>query len=293
MNKAAVYYFSGTGNSLIVARDIAGKINGELIPVASVIDEEIIKTDADVIGIVFPVYNQGIPFIIKRLVDKMSNLDKKYIFGICTCGGSPCLSLEYLGMLIKAKNGKLAAGFSVKMPYNYISPTFVLKDFLKSFTLRDISFEEQQKMFEDWEKKLEIVSQFINAGKEGICETSARMIEHSIDILNLRETLQKAVWLKVAGFEGHTELPYRESVQLMDHGFICDDKCTGCNICLMVCPVKNIIMADGRPVWQHQCEQCFACLQWCPKEAIQFGTKTSGRKRYHHPDVRLTDMFYD
>jgi len=28
-------------------------------------------------------------------------------------------------------------------------------------------------------------------------------------------------------------------------------------------------MFDGRPVWQHHCEQCFACLQWCPKEAIQ------------------------
>jgi len=290
VDKAAVYYFSGTGNSLIVARDIAGKINGKLIPVTSVIDNEIIKTDADMIGIIFPVYNQGIPFIIKRLVDKMDNLDQKYIFGICTCGGSPSLSLEYLGKLIEAKKGKLSAGFSVKMPYNYISPTFVLKDFLKSFTLKETSFEKQQKMFKDWERKLEMVSQFINARKEGMCETSARLIEHSIDFLNLREVLQKAVWLKVAGFEGHTELPFQESIQLMDYGFNYDDKCTGCNICSKICPVKNIKMVDGRPVWQHLCEQCFACLQWCPEEAIQFGSKTSGKKRYHHPDVKLSDM---
>ncbi|MGE5677948.1 MAG: EFR1 family ferrodoxin [Pseudomonadota bacterium] len=290
MDKAAIYYFSGTGNSLVVARDIAGRINGKLIPVSSVIDNETIKPDGDIIGVVFPVYNQGIPFIIKRLVDKMDNLDKKYIFAICTCGGSPCLSLEYLGKLIMAKKGELSVGFSVKMPYNYISPTFVLKDFLKSFTLRETSLEKQQEMVRDWERKVEIVSQFINARKKGKCETSARLIEHSIDLFNLREVLQKAVWLKVAGFEEPTGLTFQESIQLMDHGFKCDDKCIGCNTCSRVCSVKNIKMVDGRPVWQHRCEQCFACLQWCPKEAIQFGSKTSGQKRYHHPDVKLSDM---
>lgn len=191
LDKVEVYYFSGTGNSLVVARDIARKINGELISIASVIDKESIKTDANMIGIVFPVYNQGIPFIIKRFINKVDNLGKKYIFGVCTCGDSPCLSIECLDKLIKSKKAKLAAGFAVKMPYNYISPTFVLKDFLKSFTLREISFERQQKMFNDWEKKLEIVSQFVNARKEGISEINSRVIERLVDSLNLRETLQK------------------------------------------------------------------------------------------------------
>jgi MinD superfamily P-loop ATPase len=49
-------------------------------------------------------------------------------------------------------------------------------------------------------------------------------------------------------------------------------------------------MVDGRPTWHHRCEQCFACLQWCPEEAIQFGTETAGKDRYHHPDVTLADM---
>jgi flavodoxin len=51
-----IYYFTGTGNSLAVARDIALKTDGKLIPIPSVMDKEIIKTDADVIGIVFPTY---------------------------------------------------------------------------------------------------------------------------------------------------------------------------------------------------------------------------------------------
>jgi hypothetical protein len=33
-----IYYFSGTGNSLVVARDIARKTGGRLIPIATVTD---------------------------------------------------------------------------------------------------------------------------------------------------------------------------------------------------------------------------------------------------------------
>ncbi|WP_413814614.1 hypothetical protein [Candidatus Cryosericum septentrionale] len=60
-----------------------------------------------------------------------------------------------------------------------------------------------------------------------------------------------------------------------------------------MCPVGDIEQVDGRPVWQHHCQQCFACLQWCPKEAIQFGKETPHGKRYHHPGVKLSDMILD
>lgn len=287
-----IYYFSGTGNSLVVARDIAEKINGQFISIPSVIHQESIKTEADMIGIVFPMYHHGVPLIIKRFINKMDNLDKKYIFGVCTYGESPGICLKYLERIIKSHDGKLAAGFAVQMPYNYIFPSFVLKDFFNSFVLREISTEKQQKMFGHWRKKLEKICEYVQARKEGELETKAEVIEHLVGSL-LRETLQKSVWLKVAGFKGKTNLPFQESIQLMDYGFRCDDKCNRCGICSKICPVQNIKMFDGRPVWQHHCEQCFACLQWCPKEAIQFSSRTAQGKRYHHPDVKLSDMMID
>lgn len=285
-----VYYFSGTGNSLAVARDISDKTSGKLIPIPSVIDEERIEIAADTVGIVFPVYHQGIPFIINRFANKIHKAEGKYIFGVCTYGDSPGISLEYLDSVIRSKGGKLDSGFAVRMPYNYITPSFTLKNFFRSFGLREISIEKQQKMFGAWESRLESVCEFIRSRKKGKLETKAKGIEKLVDTLNLRETLQRKVWLKVAGFEGDTGLPFLKSLQLMDHGFKCDDKCDRCGLCSRVCPVRNIEIIDGKSVWQHHCEQCFACLQWCPKEAIQFSNSTSFGKRYHHPQVKLSDM---
>ena len=76
----------------------------------------------------------------------------------------------------------------------------------------------------------------------------------------------------------------------MDSGFYADENCINCQTCEKICPVNNIKMKKKKPVWQHNCEQCFACLQWCPKQAIQFGEHTIGNKRYRHPDVKAADL---
>ena len=49
-------------------------------------------------------------------------------------------------------------------------------------------------------------------------------------------------------------------------------------------------MTGKGPEWYHRCEQCFACLQWCPSKAIEFGPGMEGKKRYHHPDITVRDM---
>jgi ferredoxin len=88
-------------------------------------------------------------------------------------------------------------------------------------------------------------------------------------------------------------LLYRMSlsqVHTMDKKFWADEKCNSCGICSQVCPAANIEMTMGKPAWLHRCEQCLACLQWCPEEAIQYGAKTARYQRYHHPEVILKDM---
>ena len=85
------------------------------------------------------------------------------------------------------------------------------------------------------------------------------------------------------------KMSYRH-VSKMDKSFWADDKCNRCGICSRVCPANNIEMIDEKPAWLHRCEQCFACLQWCPQEAIQYGKRTVKYPRYRHPEVILEDM---
>ena len=67
--------------------------------------------------------------------------------------------------------------------------------------------------------------------------------------------------------------------------------CTGCGICEKICPVRNIRLENGKPVWLHSCEQCSACFSWCPSEAIT-GTNLASRTHYRNSDVTLDQMLY-
>jgi epoxyqueuosine reductase QueG len=49
-------------------------------------------------------------------------------------------------------------------------------------------------------------------------------------------------------------------------------------------------MVGDKPTWPDDCASCFACLHWCPKEAISLGGHDLNIKAYHHPDVKISDM---
>ncbi len=286
-----IYYFSGTGNSLAIARDLASKTDASLTAIPSMLSSETIALSSHVVGLVFPVYHGGLPLIVQRFVQKLTLVDNTYVFAVCTFGDSPGLALEYLEKLLSSRGGKLAAGFGVHMPYNYITPSFNRKDFFGSFTLREVDPQTQQILISEAITKVKTIAACVNGRRSGILERDAELITRLVDAINLHETLGKTVWLKIAGITEPSNRTFRESIQMMDQAFHADETCKGCGSCVRVCPVGNMAMVENKPVWRQHCEQCFACLQWCPQQAIQFGQNTAGRMRYHHPDIRINDMF--
>jgi len=286
----AIYHFSGTGNSLAVARDLAERVSGQLVSIPAAMDREPVTVAAEAIGLVFPVYHKSIPLILKRFVERLEGLGDRYVFAVYTYGDSPGLAAHHLDRLLRARGGELEAGFGVHMPYNYLTPSPVLKGFLRSFQLREISFQKQEALLARMPDKVRRIAASVAARESGVFETTSDVLTRLADRLGLPETLGKAVWLRVAGVDGGTALSFLESRQMMDRAFRADESCDGCGVCARICPVRNIELIEDRPVWQHRCEQCFACLQWCPKEAIQFRGNTAGQRRYHHPDVTLRDM---
>ena len=256
--KSEVYYFTGTGNSLVVARDIAREIDAELISIPSALNKGSVKVNTKVAVIVFPVYMWGIPLIIERFIKKIENLQDKLVYAIVTYGGMPGATVNILEKKLKSCGGKLAAGFTVRMPGNY-TPMYGA-----------IPEEKQKKMFNNWSTKVKIIAEYINNEKQGKKETSnllTNLIFSSL-IYNLSA----------------------KHIPEMDQSFWKDEKCDQCGICQTVCPVSNIQSNNGTPIWKGHCEQCLACLQWCPQQAIQYGKNTLTRKRYHHPQVDLSDI---
>lgn len=74
---AAIYYFSGTGNSYAVAKGVAEGLEGQLVPMACAVRQPEIAVDAQCVGIVFPVYYVDVPNIVRELISKMKGLSGK------------------------------------------------------------------------------------------------------------------------------------------------------------------------------------------------------------------------
>lgn len=256
--KTEIYYFTGTGNSLVVARDLAKELNGELIAIPSVMSKETINVDAEVIGVVFPVYIWGMPLIVTRFINKLENLKDKYVFAVATCGGMPGATINQFEKVLENRGGQLAVGFTVIMPGNYTPMYGAIEE------------RKQMQMFKKWDYKLKIICKYVKDNKRGIKENNNVFVNliFSSFIYNLSP----------------------KHIPKMDRQFWFDENCNKCGICKKVCPVDNITITEGSPTWNGNCEQCFACLQWCPQKAIQWGKNTQNRKRYHHPDIKISDI---
>ena len=70
---------------------------------------------------------------------------------------------------------------------------------------------------------------------------------------------------------------------MKDRAFRTTDACDGCGKCVRDCPLNDIELRDGRPVWLGRCTHCMACITGCPKEAIEYGKRSVGRPRYRCP----------
>ncbi len=252
-----IFWFSGTGNSLAVARDLAAELTDtEIIPTASAIKTNI--PDAECIGVVFTVKAFGMPRIVAEFLKRVPLDTNKYFFTVATysmLAGAPHSEAR---QILKTRKRSLAAGWSIAMPNNY------------TVLAGAMSEEKQKRRFDSARNRVRDIAEIVRKGQPG-------PIEDSVFPLRLLGGL-------IHGFAARR-------FHLDAKKFKAGQNCTRCGICEKVCPVENITLADGRPVWGEHCEQCFACLQWCPAEAIQFGRLTAGRKRYHHPDFTAEDLF--
>jgi len=259
--KTVVYYMTGTGNSLAIARKLAAAIPGsEVKSLVPEFQKEVFAPDAERVGLVYPAYFMGIPLPIRRLLEHADWSDVKYTFAVVNSGGMPGKSLMHADALIRSKGRTLDAGYHIYMPDNYL-PMF-----------DEPSARNLKKRFNALDLRIPKMAETIQNGFSiGIEPTRAR----------------------VDPFFADFAYPAVYKFKEMDQHYWTTDACNGCGVCAKACPFENIVMKEGKPQWQHHCEMCMRCIHICPQKALQFKKNTQKRWRYRNPEVSVKDLMLD
>ena len=252
--KTDIYYFTGTGNTLAVVRQLAEELgNTHLVPISQTLKPDRIVEEADAIGIAFSVYFMNMPVIVRQFLKKIRISGTPYLFGIATCGEQPGGALFRLEEQLVLSGANLSAGFVCIMPENCIDPIDLMGD----------SSHRQEK------------------------NTAAkRRIPEIVEAIRVREVSQPegsdSTILKLGGCIASM---FATSLYNTPHHFHATASCNLCKTCERICPTCNIKGEKNTVTWEN------SCIHWYPTGAIEIGGRTDGKPRYHHPDVTLRDMF--
>lgn len=260
-----IYYFSGTGNSLHIARELHKRFpESNLIPIINELSLDKIEVKGDSIGFVFPVHAFTIPIPVKKFLQNATFHSASYIFAIATRGGSPCNVFTDMDKLLNKKGRHLDAHFFINMPNNF---THVAK----TPTPENISELNREAL-----EKIDIIEEIVsNRKKYKEKAINQPLFRKNILFPILTAFLHKTRYLHTA------------------EKFYADSNCTGCGRCSKACPSYNIEIHEGIPHWKDEaaCIFCFACLNYCPLKAIQIrGSKSDVKGRYHHPEVNWNEI---
>lgn len=272
MSDSIIYYYSGTGNSLHVAREIKQRLPGtELVPILSVFKTGIIVQEAEQVGLVFPIYVNTIPKPVRAFIERTNLSSIQYFFTVTTNGGYPG-KVDYLVYkLLKSKGLELDYYASLKMIVN--TATGLLPAILANKKWVDlISTDKVAKMELELPKEIDLIAEDVVKSVKNIGP-------------DCQPNLIRKAFLAIT--EKMSPLDKARAIS-----FFVDQDCNGCGTCEKVCPSEKIRMASGKPEWleKTQCYFCYACFNFCPQQAILVKGYKYKTGRYKHRQVSAEDI---
>ncbi len=263
----AIICFSGTGNSLAVARLLARLLEDtELITLEHDTLADIIsghrRVEADNIIWVCPVYSWGLPPV---MTDVMRNADIRPGTAhdlVVTCGDDCGQVARQWRRLMKARGFDPVGAYSVQMPNTYV--------LMSGFDV----------------DKAEVRDAKLAAFAERTARVAASIKE--------RAQCDDTVKGSFAWFKSRIIYPWFMRYAISPAPFHCDPaRCTGCGQCARNCPLDNITMHptdDGqRPTWGDNCTQCLRCYHICPVHAVRYGKKADKKGQYLYSKFKQTN----
>lgn len=271
MNSTELFYFTGTGNTLALTIALGKILGSKISPIAAFRNTSAVVTTATMVGILFPVYYCDAPALVKDFVSKLQDVSGKYIFAIANYGGASGKSFRTIEKSLNGQGGGLSAQFGIHMPQN---------SFRKPW-------ENNRRLSERGEKKLERFADRLLKRKLGMPLMNKMYNALLRPLEGKLIDMTKKHFTEVANVGPNYTIT--ELVHLADISFQLSDSCNGCETCEKICPTNNIIMVSSKPVWQHRCENCLACINFCPMKAITEGPGQSNYYYKHHA-LKIDDL---
>ncbi len=255
-----IYWYSGTGNSLLIAEKIGLRYKKEgyevkLIKIMTPLEVIEESEEDDIIGVVTPIYAFRTPPLVQRFVQEKA-LIGRYRFLITTCGGSPGDAHHH----IKKTGYDFHYVHNINMPDNCI---------ILPYTPNSCEGES-------------ITTPII---QEGISS-----LDQVIESLLKRETADSTSALTGKLATRLIGWGFQMKPQRFCNQFTVDPSCDQCGVCVKICPEKNISLTEHTVSFADNCSVCLSCMQWCPKSAIQYKKATRDKARYHNPLINYNEM---
>lgn len=265
-NKRIILYFTGTGNCLYIARQLADE-NTELLSIPQMVKHGQYDFEADEIGIVYPIYGHMPPYMVRQFIQK-AHLKAEYKFAVLTYGARKCNAVEIWDE-ISRKAGQA---------FDYIGTIIMVDNWLPNFDMN-----EQRKIDKHIPENLRKITADITGRR------------HWHEPVTEEERQQHQGFMQRSGLD-----PQVGFLMKSEKYFTVTDACIGCSICTYVCPRGNYELTSKGAEMSGDCEFCFACIHNCPQKAIQFrkmedgsfpdGTEKNPNARYRNEHISLMDL---
>lgn len=250
--------FSGTGNSMFVAKRLSELLGDQLVDISLFMrpegkDTRFPTPDNGRILWVFPVYSWGVPPVVADFIANANipGAEKLRHSLIVTCGDDTGTVDRQWRRLLERRGWKGGDAWSVQLPNIYV--------LMKGF---DVDSPELA------EKKI---------------VASEPRIAHIAKQIELR-ALQPAgpvvndlVRGAFATLKSGIVYPWFKRFAMSPKFFFSTDACIGCGKCVRSCPLANITLGDRSCTWGDHCALCLRCYHVCPRHAVAYSTATRNK----------------
>lgn len=244
-----IIVYSGTGNSLYVAKMLAEMTGDELYDVYDDLKAERPGQFNSNRPYVFvsPTYAWQVPRILQDYIRASTFQGAKEAYFVLTCGSGVGNAGHFARALAEEKDFRYQGLGAVVMPENYIAVFWAPSE----------------------EKSRAIISK------------AESMIRRYGELIRREEPFSQKGRGLFGGMKSDVVNRFFYRFIVKADKFYAKDNCVSCGLCERLCPLNNIHLVQGRPQWGKDCTHCMACIGACPVEAIEYGKRTQGMRRYY------------